>query len=90
MNHAVTITNIAVTAGGTTNVNVNIYNGAASGGNKICSQMATGGSVDVRTNAASIHVSTGKNAVAAAGTIRCVKSATGDALDTVVLTFIRT
>lgn len=88
--NAITITNVAVTAGGSTGVNVNVYNGAASGGNKICTQMATGGSVDVRTNAAGIHVSTGKNAVAAGGTIRCTKSGTGDALDTVVLTFIRT
>ena len=89
-NHAITITNVAVTAGGTTNVNVNVYNGAASGGNKIAVQMATGGSVDVRTNSTGIHVSTGKNAVAAGGTIRCTKSGAGDALDTVVLTFIRT
>ena len=90
MNHAVTITNVAVTAGGTTDVNVNIYNGAASAGNKIAVQMATGGTVDIRTNSTGVHVSTGKNAVAAGGTIRCVKGATGDALDTVVLTFIRT
>jgi len=91
MNHAITITNVAFTAGGgTSTYNVDIYNGAASGANKICTTIASGGTVDVRTNAASIHVSTGKNAVAAAGTIRCVKGATGDALDTVVLTFIRT
>jgi len=85
LEYPVTVISAAVIAKGTSNVNIHVYNGATT--NKICTSLATGGTADVRTEAASVHIA--QHNVAAGGIIRLVKSANGDNGDLVVITAIR-
>ena len=86
MEYPIIITDVHHISGGTTNVTIDLYKGS-SGTNSIIDQLASGTDADAIVRADEIKLA--YNSIGYNGVIRCVKGATGDATDKLVITFIR-